>query len=475
MLIELAADDNDSVRAFAAYLLGLHPTDASRIALTNLLKDSDALVKRHACESLVRVGPGERTSYVVLPLLTEPDPWLRWAARKVLERTGRFDWIDAALAKRNARQSIEVLTSTLLISDEVAVANSCLKKAAAVLGQKTSSGEFLDVLRVMEVAVMKTKGAAEATSEIGAAVAGKFPSDDWRINCELARLMIALNAPGANGKILGELKREQLRDEQSGATTQADEVKRNLSREQQIHYAYCLRAAHDGWTIDQKREFAAWFAHAAKWGGGNSFKGYIRYLQQEFEKSLTEQEKLAMQTTPANSVKTLANVPTIARTNKVYTSDELAKFLEEDPSAKRGAVSKGRVVFEAVGCARCHQHGAVGSGGLGPDLSTLASRMKTREILEAIVYPSKIISDQYKQTIVKTKKGDVYSGLAAANSPVKIELAQADGTHVIIPRTDVLSAEPSTVSLMPENLLDGIALTDIADLFAFLQSIAAAR
>ena len=38
--------------------------------------------------------------------------------------------------------------------------------------------------------------------------------------------------------------------------------------------------------------------------------------------------------------------------------------------------------------------GDVGRGG-GPDLSTVVSRFRRREILESIVYPSRVISDQY--------------------------------------------------------------------------------
>ena len=44
------------------------------------------------------------------------------------------------------------------------------------------------------------------------------------------------------------------------------------------------------------------------------------------------------------------------------------------------------------------------------DLSTVSSRFRPVEILESIVEPSRVISDQYKPVSVATTDGKVYNG-----------------------------------------------------------------
>ena len=85
-------------------------------------------------------------------------------------------------------------------------------------------------------------------------------------------------------------------------------------------------------------------------------------------------------------------------------------------------VSRRRSAHQCAGqrdCARCHQHGNVGQAGLGPDLTTVASRMKRRDLLEAIVEPSKVIADQYRALTVETTGGEIVTGLAAINNGKK--------------------------------------------------------
>ena len=49
-------------------------------------------------------------------------------------------------------------------------------------------------------------------------------------------------------------------------------------------------------------------------------------------------------------------------------------------------------------------------GGLGPDLSGVAGRFSARDLLESIVLPSKVISDQYEAVTIQTTDGRVVTG-----------------------------------------------------------------
>jgi putative heme-binding domain-containing protein len=149
-----------------------------------------------------------------------------------------------------------------------------------------------------------------------------------------------------------------------------------------------------------------------------------------------------------------------------YKFAELLDFLNKD--GKTGDVKKGRIVFEKATCIKCHKYGKDGEG-VGPDLSTVSKRFKRVDTLESIIYPSKVISDQYRSTTFETNKGQVITGLAAVQGDL-ITVLQSDGTKVTLSKKDVARQFVSLVSVMPERLLDTLTKPEIADLFAFLES-----
>jgi len=161
----------------------------------------------------------------------------------------------------------------------------------------------------------------------------------------------------------------------------------------------------------------------------------------------------------------LPNVTAVAPQSK-WNFEELLAFLES-PSG-RGDPGRGRSVFEKASCIKCHKFGAIGEG-LGPDLTTLRSRFKRADMLESLLYPSKVISDQYRGTKILTKDGATISGLAVPQGDI-ITVLQSDGTKVVLKLSDVDARVASTVSPMPEKLLDDLSKQEIADLFAYLES-----
>jgi putative heme-binding domain-containing protein len=112
---------------------------------------------------------------------------------------------------------------------------------------------------------------------------------------------------------------------------------------------------------------------------------------------------------------------------------------------------------------------------MGPVLTNLAQRFRTAEILESIVYPSKTISDQYHSKVVVTSDGKTYAGIVAVMPSDQIAILQPNGQKAILQRAKVDSLEPSSVSAMPEGLLDSLSVDEIVDLFAFLRSASSVR
>ena len=151
-----------------------------------------------------------------------------------------------------------------------------------------------------------------------------------------------------------------------------------------------------------------------------------------------------------------------------YKFTDLLTYLEKDPAGSKGDAAKGRLVFEKGQCIKCHKYGTVGEG-LGPDLTTLSKRFKRADTLESLIFPSKIISDQYRSVTILTKSGQALLGLAAPQGDMVTVLLQ-DGNKVTLKKADVEQQIASLVSVMPEKLLDQLTKQEIADLFAFLES-----
>src|SRR5205807_8090978 len=96
---------------------------------------------------------------------------------------------------------------------------------------------------------------------------------------------------------------------------------------------------------------------------------------------------------------------------------------------KKGDVAKGKEVFKA-NCMKCHTHSGEGAK-IGPELTGMAARPKN-ELIVDILDPSRSVEGNFKQYMVSTIEGQVYSGLLASESKTSVEILDAEGkTHPI--------------------------------------------
>jgi putative heme-binding domain-containing protein len=150
------------------------------------------------------------------------------------------------------------------------------------------------------------------------------------------------------------------------------------------------------------------------------------------------------------------------------SADEIFEFHTKQDQP--GNAEAGRPIFEKQ-CAACHRFGALGKE-MGPDLSTITSRFTKKDMLESILWPSKVISDQYKSELFELKTGKVVSGVVVRETAASVLVRTADvpDRPVSVPKAQIADRGESKVSLMPEGLLDGFSHADIANLLTFLMS-----
>lgn len=194
-----------------------------------------------------------------------------------------------------------------------------------------------------------------------------------------------------------------------------------------------------------------------KWTGENPAQD-----EQSLEESLEAWQSWFAETYPESPVAALP----VANESAKYKIEELFEFLTGEEAAA-GSASRGATVFTKANCHQCHRFGDVGES-MGPDLSSVAKRFSRREILEAIYFPSHVISSQYASKTIVTSKGRSYTGIVAEPSPGELVVLGADGRKTVLEKDEVEEMMPSKKSAMPEGLLDTLTLEEIADLFAYL-------
>src|SRR6185503_18695368 len=93
---------------------------------------------------------------------------------------------------------------------------------------------------------------------------------------------------------------------------------------------------------------------------------------------------------------------------KAWSVAELVPLVERGLNGPRDR-ERGHRLFGEVACAACHRFRDEG-GSVGPDLTGVAGRFNVHDLLEAIVEPSKVISDQYAAIVIRKKNGSVVRG-----------------------------------------------------------------
>jgi putative heme-binding domain-containing protein len=132
-----------------------------------------------------------------------------------------------------------------------------------------------------------------------------------------------------------------------------------------------------------------------------------------------------------------------------------------------GDTAKGKEYFTKV-CATCHTLHGEGNK-VGPDLTT-ADRKSRQFMVTNIVDPSAVIRPEFVSQVIATKDGRQLTGLIVETNGDSFTLVNEKNERTLLTKQQVEAMEPSSVSLMPENLLDQFDEQQIRDLFAYLQS-----
>ncbi len=155
--------------------------------------------------------------------------------------------------------------------------------------------------------------------------------------------------------------------------------------------------------------------------------------------------------------------------NREAQAKRIAKL---EHRATKGQAKLGKKVFfsRRTSCYVCHRIGNEG-GLVGPDLTQVGQRRSSRDLAEAILYPSVSIVRGFESMTVVTDSGKAHTGMIVRQSSDAIHMRTSDQQELRILRQEIEEMVPSDTSIMPNGLDQSMTENELADLLAYLQTL----
>ncbi len=387
------------------------------------------------------------------PLLSSSDRWLRYAARVAVESQDARLWQDRALKETNVDAALAALLALARVgsSDAQRAIFDALDRFDA---SQFNERQNLEATRILEIAFSRMGRPDSKTAEdIAKILNGAYPTSNPALNREVGQLLVYLQSPEVVAKTLKLL---------GAASTQ----------QEQIEYATFLRNVKTGWTLELRTAYFDWFNRAqTEYKGGNSFGKFLEKIKKEAMATLTESERAALASVleprqqPAASKFVAAPRPFV----EDWKMGDLVPLLDQVGGGR--SFERGHKAFVDASCFACHLFKGDG-GSVGPDITSAASRFSRKDLLEAIMDPSKVVSDQYLSTAITKRDSSEVTGLIVDEDAQKITVLINPITQqrVQINKTDIEKRAASRLSPMPEGLMNVLTKEEILDLLAYIES-----
>jgi len=419
------------------------------------IANDEGLESRELRYSLERLH-GAQSKYTLdlaWPYLGHPDRAIRYAARVAIEHQPVEWWAERALAEENPVALTHAVIA-LARNGKPEHHDGAIAALNRIDWNSLNDSQRLDLLRAYQLVFIRLgKGTDEARKSVLAKFDGLYPNKSGRLNQELCRQLVYLEAPGVVTRTLALLDK-------------------SLTQEEQISYLLSLMELKKDWSPETRKAYFNWFTKLASSRGGKSFIGFIRNIRQGAIDTLSDQEKVALKEVieaKFEAADPAASGPPRPFVQKWKVDDLVAEL---DEKLEHRNFEKGRELFSAANCFKCHRVRLEG-GSTGPDLTGIAGRFSNRNLLESVIEPAKVVSDQYEKMQFQMIDGRVIEGrvinLNGDNLMVLTNMYDPDSI-VAVKRGEVEESQVSKTSMMPEGLLDTLTKDEILDLMAYLKS-----
>jgi putative heme-binding domain-containing protein len=406
------------------------------------------------------------------PQLGSEDRYLRYAARIAIEAQPVEQWKAKALAETKPQAALTALLALARMGGG-GVQGDLIKAIEKFPASSLTEAQRLDKLRVLEVSISRQgKLPAELAKPVIAELDPLYPAASVPLNRELAQVLLSAEAPDAVAKTVKLLQ---------AAPTQ----------EEQLNYVLALRTIKTGWTPELREQYFGWWAadhskaqhldYVTKWfadagiryNDGASYNNFVKNLHADAVNALSPDERTALASVIAAYVPPGSKPRKIAKPRTTLVKEWKMADVESDLAATGHGrnFARGKEVFESTQCLACHRFGNEG-GAVGPDLTAVASRFSRHDIMESIVDPSKVVSEQYMNTAVRLKNDDTVIGrlIQETADTLVIQPNPLTPEKVTVKKADIKVRQLSKISPMPEGLVNALNKDELLDMLAYIES-----
>jgi putative heme-binding domain-containing protein len=388
------------------------------------------------------------------PFLGDADRRLRFAARIAIENQPVSQWRDRALAETNPRSLIAAMVAQARTDESYYAQGAIVARLNTIEWGSLGSLDRLDLLRAYALACTRFGDPSESLRDtLLARLNSAFPAESHMVNRELARLLTYLDAPGIGDRMVRVMKQEP-------------------TQEEQIFYAMLLRNLdEDQWSVADHQYYFQWLNSSTNVGGGVSLPDLLAGIKMDALDvvSDTRMAKLkdALQTQPAPDPYAQFQGRDFVQQ---WTMDDLLPVTAQEMDNRD--LESGRRSFAEAMCLKCHRFNQTG-GVTGPNLTGVGKRYDIHTLIQSIIDPSAVISDQYDTYAVTMKDGQTHTGRIGDINTETVYLMvdlfnPADMMYV--PHDNMEEIRRVQLSMMPEGLVDSFTRDDILDMIAYMQS-----
>ena len=313
-----------------------------------------------------------------------------------------------------------------------------IDKQFALMKQANLSVEHkLRLFRAFEYTATEIKGGLSPAEreQLHGLVVNQFPSQDERLNRELALILAYAGQPQAIAKILRPCPRATTTSSCSCTTSMR-----------------CARSRRDG-PVEQKTQLAELLGRTSTWRGGAQFINFVGQMFDAVQPLYTTPAEQAMLYEKAPDFSPLtpeqlaelqakaaqlggrgggrggnpANPLAARRASRVIGRQEILEETVYQPQQNLN-VEMGKAVFEKS-CASCHRFGGLGNdhGVAGLNLTSSKLLASKYTLLEAVMIPDRAVAQAHETTVVAATDGKTLRGLLLREAGGNLSLLTPGG------------------------------------------------
>lgn len=427
-----------------------------RVSWTGAAESASAPQPLAAAQQLrCRIEHGAATDEEVYLALGDEDPFLRHAAVRHMELTGRLPDPET-LTRFTAGWAAISRWLVAVRSGQADLRETAMRAAVLMPWDQSATEQRLASLRILAVGMARGGALSDAfADECRTLLEQRFPAREPRLDRELCTLLVALKSPQVIAKATNLLR----------TVTTSEDL---------IFYAMQLRYLREGWTTELRRVVFEALNRAEGFNGASAYFKSIADTRSELAAALSPEEaaQLASEIHPPKPVQLLAHALP-GHMFKNWRLEDLAPLL--------GGVSKGRsfekarVALVSAQCVFCHrvsQDSSIPAGLFGPDLTQVSARFGRLDLLRHILEPSLVIDEKYRSTVLKTVDGRELTGTLESEDDERVVLRTnpLSPALVEIAKAQIRERCVSDVSPMPSGLLNTLKAEQILDLLAWFET-----